>query len=397
MLKSSVGTLHSFFLQMQMQAVCGTRPSHLTLLTVYAHTCLEVWFQDAGCSVVCDTSLHFFDLFLCFIHALQVEVLIRAEPDELPVVAPELARSLVHCKAPIHATPAPTASPAAPQHSTAQHSAQPSGSSSEWQASHLPKGLSSSAEVQRQRALVAVLALSPLTSGDTLIAELYSPNLDQHQRMVILDGLAGAAVEMADPRKAPTLALQGGQAAPELLPPAAASARGRKALAGAAAATRQQQALPGGVRSSQANGDGSGNSSSGGKSPGIEKGRAGRSQAAPGLVEASSRVWGKVSLQKQAAAAASNGSTNSTTRTFRNRFAPVAVRWAAALLHQCDVKQQGVDLFGRDSLLLGRLLTVLGTFVEAAAETPAAVPLCAGLLELLKAKEVSGHKEVCGW
>jgi telomere length regulation protein len=146
------------------------------------------------------------------------------------------------------------------------------------------------------------------------------------------------------------------------------------------------------------NGDDSGDSSRGGKSPGSEKWKAGRSQAAPGLVEASSRVWGKVSLQKQAAAAASNGSNDSTSRirTFRNRFAPVAVRWAAALLQQCDVKQQGVDLFGRDSLLLGRLLTVLGTFVEAAAETPAAVPLCAGLLELLKAKEVSAHHEVCG-
>jgi hypothetical protein len=64
------------------------------------------------------------------------------------------------------------------------------------------------------------------------------------------------------------------------------------------------------------------------------------------------------------------------------------------LLQQCDVRKHGIDLFGRDSLLLGRLLTVLGAFVEAAAATPAVVPLAAGLLELLKSEQVSGHQEV---
>ncbi|WIA12879.1 hypothetical protein OEZ85_006500 [Tetradesmus obliquus] len=63
-------------------------------------------------------------------------------------------------------------------------------------------------------------------------------------------------------------------------------------------------------------------------------------------------------------------------------------------VEECDVRKHGVDLFGRDSLLLGRLLTVLGAFVEAAAATPAALPLSAGLLELVKAPQVSGHKEV---
>jgi hypothetical protein len=136
----------------------------------------------------------------------------------------------------------------------------------------------------------------------------------------------------------------------------------------------------------------SGSSGVGGGTDGSTASSSGKAQAAAGLVETSSRVWGKVSLQKQAQAAAN--SSSSSNRTFRNRFAPVALRWTAALLQQCDVKQQGIDLFGRDSVLLGRLLTVLGSFVEAAAETPAAVPLCAGLLELLKAGDVSSHKEV---
>jgi hypothetical protein len=259
--------------------------------------------------------------------------------------------------------------------------------------------------VQRQRALAAVLSLSPLTSGDTVIAELYSPNLDQYQRMLILDALAGAAAEMADPRKAPQLALQGHQQAPKLLPPAATGAK-RSSVATLQQQQKQQPVLAGSTAGLGRSNGVSGSSSSKGssssersaadsRSPGsaVNGEGQGKTQAAPGLVASSSRVWGNVSLQKQADAAANPSSSGS--RTFKNRFAPIALRWTAALLQQCDVPQQSIDLFGRDSLLLGRLLTVLGSFVEAAAETPAAVPLCAGLMELLKAKELSGHKEVC--
>lgn len=35
------------------------------------------------------------------------------------------------------------------------------------------------------------------------------------------------------------------------------------------------------------------------------------------------------------------------------RFAPVAVQWVAGLLEQLDVRRQGIDLLGRDALLLG--------------------------------------------
>lgn len=327
----------------------------------------------------------------------------RAQPDELPVVGPELARSLIHCKVPVWAA-APTPSTA----TTAQQAHAAPVDASEQRPPQPPKGVSSSAEVQRQRALAAVLSLSPLTSGDTVIAELYSPNLDQYQRMLILDALAGAAAEMADPRKAPQLALQGPQQAPELLPPAVTGAK-RSSAVTLQQQPQQQPVLEGraaGYASSNGvsgSSNGSGSSSersvadsrspgSAGSAAGSGQGQ-GKTQAAPGLVASSSRVWGKVSLQKQADAAANPSSIGS--RTFKNRFAPIALRWTAALLQQCDVPQQSIDLFGRDSLLLGRLLTVLGSFVEAAAETPAAVPLCAGLMELLKAKEVSGHKEVC--
>jgi telomere length regulation protein len=78
------------------------------------------------------------------------------------------------------------------------------------------------------------------------------------------------------------------------------------------------------------------------------------------------------------------------------RFTQVAVRWAAGLLRGCDEAGHGVDMFGRDSLLLGRLLNCLGVFAESAAGTPASLPLSSGVLELLKAPAVHNHKEVRG-
>ena len=41
------------------------------------------------------------------------------------------------------------------------------------------------------------------------------------------------------------------------------------------------------------------------------------------------------------------------------RFAPVALQWGAALLKDSDQVKQGVDLFGRDAMLLGRVLMTL--------------------------------------
>ena len=41
------------------------------------------------------------------------------------------------------------------------------------------------------------------------------------------------------------------------------------------------------------------------------------------------------------------------------RFPEVALAWAGGLLRGCDAEMHGVDLYGRDSLLLGRLLTTL--------------------------------------
>ncbi len=41
------------------------------------------------------------------------------------------------------------------------------------------------------------------------------------------------------------------------------------------------------------------------------------------------------------------------------RFVSVAAQWTAALLDQVDQERQGVDLFGRDALVLGHVLSCL--------------------------------------
>ncbi len=58
------------------------------------------------------------------------------------------------------------------------------------------------------------------------------------------------------------------------------------------------------------------------------------------------------------------------------------------LCTQVDVAKHGVDLFGRDCLVLGRLLATLAGFAECASGTPASVPLASATMELLRAPQV---------
>lgn len=76
-----------------------------------------------------------------------------------------------------------------------------------------------------------------------------------------------------------------------------------------------------------------------------------------------------------------------------NEFPQIAMQWTAALLRDVDVRRHGVDLFGRDSFMLGKVLTTLGTFLECCRHTGEAVPLAAAVLELLKAPPVHAHAE----
>ncbi len=273
-------------------------------------------------------------MILCIFPPSQVEVLVRANPEELLTFAPELARSLLHCRAPDWAE-AEAGSPA------------------------------DAPEAQRSRALTALLAMAPLEAGDQVLEEVYSPHLDVYQRLLIMDSLCAAAKELADPRTAPQLEL--GPAAPRLVPPGrslqALKATSATAVAGAAGRGAQDAAAAERPQDSS------------------------RAVAPADMRQGRTRVWGNVALRKLKKGDAAGP------RTFRNRFTGVAVRWASALLRECDVRRHGVDLFGRDGLLLGRLLTTLSTFAECVAQTHTAIPLAAGTLELVRAPQVSASEQ----
>ena len=66
---------------------------------------------------------------------------------------------------------------------------------------------------------------------------------------------------------------------------------------------------------------------------------------------AKTRRWG----------AAVQGRPSAMTRAtaWRNSFPDVALQWAAALLQDADADREGIDMFGRDAIVLGRLLVTL--------------------------------------
>ncbi|KAK9822493.1 hypothetical protein WJX81_003452 [Elliptochloris bilobata] len=198
-----------------------------------------------------------------------VQPLIEAEPVELSHYAGELARALLYTRAP------------------------------DWAEREAERD-EDRPETQRLGATVALLSAAPAPAGATLVDQAFSPHLDLHQRLFILESLASSA----------------------------------RAL------TRS----PVGV----------------------------------------SRRWGVRALAKLQAPPA---------RTRRNRFPEVAAAWTEGLLAGCHAETHGVDLFGRDALLLGRLLTTLGTLVECAAPAPVTAHLAAAVLELLSAPSVHAHPQ----
>lgn len=85
--------------------------------------------------------------------------------------------------------------------------------------------------------------------------------------------------------------------------------------------------------------------------------------------------------------------TTSASTGHGNRFLPIAAAWTTALLKECDAVRHGVDLFGRDYYLLGRLLCTLGSFLEACQGSADAVPIAATVLELVKGSKVHNNNE----
>jgi hypothetical protein len=290
-------------------------------------------------------------------------VLLRAAPDELAHAAPELLRALLFCRVP------------------------------EWAEAEAGRP-EDRPEAQRLRGLCALLAAQPASAGGAALAEVYSPHLDQYQRLLLLDGLCLAAHELCSPLSAPRL--EQGVGAPRVV-----------AGGGGGGGGKEPAALAGGR---------GGEGGAGGAA--LDGGGRGR-VVAPGMREAGSRVWGRAALARRGAPAppvflnrwaggqgragaclaplaplpwslSSRAHCNGMfparlppplvasspgvrwncpplapcprpphlpllppapphppTHTPPRRFADVALPWTLGLLRECDVRKHGLDLFGR--------------------------------------------------
>lgn len=147
---------------------------------------------------------------------------------------------------------------------------------------------------------------------------------DVYQRAMIMDGMAAAAAEIAKPGASlpPLPGLHPAPAPARQLGSAAAQAAADAAAAAAAGLTAEQARL----LTTTAHG--------------------------------SRRVGRVTRIASRSLAARQRGTGAPAGRV--NRFPPIALKWAAALLRHCDEPQHGIDLLGRDSFLLGKLLVTLG-------------------------------------
>ncbi|XP_023882756.2 uncharacterized protein LOC111995092 isoform X1 [Quercus suber] len=224
------------------------------------------------------------------------------------------------------------------------------------------EGEEDSAEDKRQRALVALLVTCPLESLNTLNKLLYSPNVDVSQRIMILDVMTDAAQELANSKTIKPKHQTGplissiSESQPWFLP----SSRGP---AGASSwkeisetetllnwSTRYERELP--------------------SKPGqIRRGKTRRWSLKSSNIQESQIEWS------------------------HNKFPVYAAAFMLPAMQGFDKKRHGVDLLGRDFIVLGKLIHMLGVCMKCASMHPEASSLAPLLLDLLRSREVCHHKE----
>lgn len=217
------------------------------------------------------------------------------------------------------------------------------------------EGEEDSAEDKRQRALVALLVTCPLESLDTLNKLLYSPNVDVSQRIMILDVMTDAAQELANSKTTKPKHQTGplissiSESQPWFLPssrgPAAASSW--KEISETETllnwSTRYERELP--------------------SKPGqIKRGKTRRWSLRSSNIQESQIEWS------------------------HNKFPVYAAAFMLPAMQGFDKKRHGVDLLGRDFIVLGKLIHMLGVCMKCASMHPEASSLAPLLLDLLRSR-----------
>lgn len=224
------------------------------------------------------------------------------------------------------------------------------------------EGEEESAEDKRQRALVALLVTCPFESLDTLNKLLYSPNVDVSQRIMILDVMTDAAQELANSKTMKPKHQTGplissiSENQPWFLPssrgPPGASSWKEISETGTLLnwSTRYERDLP--------------------PKPGqVRRGKTRRWSVRSSNIQENQMEWS------------------------HNKFPMYAAAFMLPAMQGFDKKRHGVDLLGRDFLVLGKLIYMLGVCMKCAALHPEASALAPLLLDLLRSREVCQHRE----
>ncbi|CAN6470318.1 unnamed protein product [Victoria cruziana] len=257
------------------------------------------------------------------------EKLIRAAPDELQYVAGDLAKALVHVRCSDIAV----------------------------------EGEEESAEKKRQQALVALVFSSPFKCSDVLTKLLYSPNVDVSQRILILDVLTDGALELSH----------------------AKSNIGDKSQDQSLVSVVGSGSIPWYFPSSKGP-DGAGPWNDISEADTLLSWSHRYERKLPTklghLKTGNSRRWGSSSLK-----------IHEKLEWAKNRFPMYAAAFMLPIMQRYDKKTHGVDLLGRDFIVLGKLIHLLGVCMKCMALHPEASALAPPVLDLISSRMVSHHAE----
>ncbi|GMH01194.1 hypothetical protein Nepgr_003033 [Nepenthes gracilis] len=224
------------------------------------------------------------------------------------------------------------------------------------------QGEEESAEEKRQKALVALLVTCPFESLDSVNKLIYSPHVDVSQRIMILDVMTNAAQELANTKTVN----QKYQLRPLI----------------SSAAETQPWFFP---SNKGPHGAGSWKEISDKETPLNWSYRYERElPSKPGQIKkGKTRRWSRRPMNMLA----------SEMETSLNKFPLYAAAFMLPAMHGFDKKRHGVDLLGRDFIVLGKLIHMLGVCMKCTALHPEASALAPHLLDMLSSREICHHKE----
>ncbi|KAL4566649.1 hypothetical protein LXL04_030769 [Taraxacum kok-saghyz] len=204
-----------------------------------------------------------------------------------------------------------------------------------------PQGEEDSSEEKRQKSLTALIVNSPLQTLDPITKLLYSPNLDTSQRIMILDVMTNSALELTSQKSN----------------------------------SKSKSKLAAGVWKEIASSESPLNMT--------------YSYEREVPVKSGQRKSGK----SRRWARESGGVGDYDAVGSRNNFPLFSAAFMLPVMKGIDRKSHGVDFLGRDFVVLGKAIYMLGTCMKCLALHPEASALALPLLDMLSSREISRHAE----